>query len=121
MTTFSRRYQPTYETGTETEGLDDAIDAFVDGSSSLKNARMRLHLPTGTDLNALTTILKDGDPDRTPEETLAAHLLVEGAFNVNSTSIPAWRAFLGSAYNQSVVGMELNDGAGAVAQDRQQR
>ena len=109
---FFSSLSPTYETGTETEGLDDAIDAFVDGSSSLKNARMRLHLPTGTDLNALTTILKDGDPDRTPEETLAAHLLVEGAFNVNSTSIPAWRAFLGSAYNQSVVGMELNDGAG---------
>ena len=109
---FFSSISPTYVGGSETEDLDDAINAFVDGASTLKNARMRVHLPTGTDVDALTTILQDGDLDRTPEETLAAHLLVEGAFNVNSTSIAAWRAFLGSAYNQAVVGMELNDGAG---------
>ena len=107
---FFSSLSPTYEGGSETEDLDDAIDAFVDGTSTLKNARMRLHLPIETDTVALASTLKN--PSTNPEESVAAHLMVEGAFNVNSTSIAAWRAFLGSAYNQAVVGMELNDGAG---------
>ena len=40
-------------------------------------------------------------------ERIAANLLVEGAFNVNSTSVQAWKAFLGSLYEQDVVGMNL--------------
>jgi hypothetical protein len=90
--------------------LNDAIDAFVEGGGTLKNARMRVHVSAETDKVALAASLKN--PSTNPEESVAAHLLVEGAFNVNSTSIAAWRAFLGSAYNQAVVGMELNDGAG---------
>ncbi len=109
---FFSSLSPTYENGTETEDLDAAIEAFVAGDTRLKNGRMQAHLASGTDVATLETILKNNDPDQTPEETLAGHLLVEGAFNVNSTSISAWRAFLGSSFGLPVVGMELNDGGG---------
>lgn len=35
-------------------------------------------------------------------ETSAAHLLVDGAFNINSTSVEAWKAILASFYGQTV-------------------
>ena len=41
------------------------------------------------------------DPDAVRgADTAAAHLLVDGAFNVNSTSIPAWRALFASLNGQ---------------------
>ena len=96
--------------------LNDAIDAFVDETDTLKNSRISgYNFPTDTQgKNELKKALKDRATN--PEERIAAHLLIEGAFNVNSTSVPAWRAFLGSAYNQAVAGMELNDGAGQALQ-----
>ncbi len=109
---FFSSLSPTYEDGSETEDIEEAVDAFLDGSGRLKNSRMHLHLPATTDANGLAEILKDQDPDNDPENVIAAHLMVEGAFNVNSTSVPSWRAFLGSAYNLPAVGMELEDGGG---------
>lgn len=103
---FFSSLAPTYENGAETEDLDGAIDAFAGGTGGLKNARMQAYNRAGIDAKLLK------DRAENPERSVAAHLLVEGAFNVNSTSIPAWRAFLGSAYSQPVVGMELEDGGG---------
>lgn len=107
---FFSSLSPKYANGDEEEDLDEAIDSFLYSSEKLKNSRMHLHLPSGGDLAALEAILKD--PDLEPEEVMAGHLLVEGAFNVNSTSVSAWRAFLGSAFRLPVVGMELSDGTG---------
>ena len=45
----------------------------------------------------------NGLPDR-----IAAHLMVEGAFNVNSTSVEAWKIFLSSLHGKNSV--HLNDG-----------
>jgi len=103
---FFSSIAPTYDNGSEEDDLDDAIDAFAGGTGSLQNTRMQAYNTAGLDSDALK------DPATNPEQSVAAHLMVEGAFNVNSTSIPAWRAFLGSAYNQPVVGMKLADGGG---------
>ena len=99
---------PVYEDGTEVQNLDDTIDAFVSGAQGLQNSRMQLHLGVGDVPRDLATDWKSTNPDKS-EKKLAANLLVEGAFNVNSTSVQAWKAFLGSLYEQDVVGMELGD------------
>jgi len=86
--------QPTNEkpsdTGTTPNTLvkkEDVISAFVGGTSPLDNPRLSLSPPsTGTDPKTLL-----GDYRRS-----ASALLNLGAFNVNSTSVDAWKVFLGS-------------------------
>ncbi|MDR1281308.1 MAG: hypothetical protein LBK99_10870 [Opitutaceae bacterium] len=55
----------------------------------LPNARHRFHLPPEGATAATVTEL-------TAPDTAAAHLLLNGGFNVNSTSVEAWRALLAS-------------------------
>lgn len=61
--------------------------AAVDTDERLLNPRLRYYRTKGQSPDVAD--LRDMDK-------AAAHLLVDGAFNVNSTSIPAWRALLGS-------------------------
>jgi hypothetical protein len=112
---FLSSLAPTYEDGAlkkvdgQEQDLNATIDTFVTRSNMLKNSRMQLHLPEGADAATLGSELKD--PTKNPEEMLAGHLMVEGAFNVNSVSVEAWKAFLGSLYAQDVVALELGDSA----------
>lgn len=55
----------------------------------LSNSRLRFHDPSGTtDLSALE--------NANGYQLAATRLLIDGAFNINSTSVEAWTAFLGS-------------------------
>jgi hypothetical protein len=80
--------------------LDEVIDAFTEPESDyrLPNARMRF-VPT-EDAEVVREQLKTiPDPNAVeprPYELLAAHVMVDGAFNVNSTSVAAWTALLSS-------------------------
>ena len=80
-----------------TRNLSTVIDQFVDnsGSQSLKNPRMTLHLGDATQTE-LKADLKN------PEgcKIISSHVLLDGAFNVNSTSIDAWKAFLAGMRGQ---------------------
>ena len=60
------------------------------------NLRHKLYDPNNQGLSAKTAALQDYDK-------AAANLLVDGAFNINSTSREAWRAVLASARNAPVV------------------
>jgi type II secretory pathway pseudopilin PulG len=74
---------------TETRSLAQVLDDFVAGVKPLNNPRMRLlgEFHGGPDLRAAV-----GDYRRS-----ASVLLHDGTFNVNSTSVEAWTAVLGSA------------------------
>ncbi|MDQ8207937.1 hypothetical protein QEH52_10470 [Coraliomargarita sp. SDUM461003] len=74
--------------------LNDVLwDAFFmsnytsDGSSLLSQDRLQL----------------DSELDAFAYESSATNLLVEGVFNVNSTSVAAWKAFLASGLSESVI------------------
>ncbi len=62
---------------------------------------------SASDLNSLVT--KNVGTTATNWKTIASRLEVEGMFNVNSTSVTAWRALLGHARDQRVPYM---DGSG---------
>ena len=76
-------------TPAETRSLSTVLDDFVNGVKPLNNPRMRLlgEFRGGPDLRAAM-----GDYRRS-----ASVLLHDGTFNVNSTSVEAWTAVLGSA------------------------
>lgn len=65
----------------------------LDNNRPLPNSRMKLIRPGG-DVPDIDSI-KSG---RNAYEKAAAHLLVTGSFNINSTSEQAWRAVLAGAY-----------------------
>ncbi len=71
--------------------LNAVISQFVENPEKypLRNPRMRLHLGGKTKPDLTAELLR-------PEgcAVIAAHLLVDGAFNVNSTSVEAWKAVL---------------------------
>ncbi len=70
----------------ESRTIQQVVEDFVSGRRRLLNPRMRLAAGEAVARDALAS-----------HRTAAAVLLNDGAFNVNSVSVDAWTAFLGSA------------------------
>lgn len=92
--------------GTSGKNLQTTFTEFVSGVAPLAN---RAYQPIAEDTGYATAMagnatklydqhVKGADRYR----TIASHLEVEGMFNVNSTSVTAWRTLLGHARNQKV-------------------
>lgn len=85
------------------ETFQKTFTDFVSGTNPLPN---RAYQPIAADvatantgnLGSLTTFIASRESWR----TVASRLEVEGMFNVNSTSVPAWRALLGHARKQKI-------------------
>lgn len=86
--------------------LQTSINAWRTGATPLLNSRMKFSIPPSlqasdadddldlaTSYNATQASLATA-ADLRPHNTIAAYIENEGAFNINSTSIPAWRAIL---------------------------
>ncbi|QJE97975.1 hypothetical protein [Luteolibacter luteus] len=87
------------------KNLNTVATEFFEGKSQLLNPRM---IPaTNNTLSDTMSELSDGEGYRKS----AAHLMIDGAFNVNSTSVNAWAALLGSMNKESVDYATLADGA----------
>lgn len=82
--------------------VNGRLAGFLDAKLSrpLPNPRMKFLLDYGQHrqglLAALTRPLDPEDNPVAPFRRVAANLLIEGGFNVNSTSVEAWAAILGS-------------------------
>ncbi|MBC2595225.1 hypothetical protein H5P28_13235 [Ruficoccus amylovorans] len=82
-------------------GMDDSdwnafVTGFANGTYGLSNSRIRL-LPGAAPADFVETVLGSSggnDIDADAYEQVAASLAVDGAFNVNSTSVEAWKALL---------------------------
>ena len=90
-------------------GARSIADSFFKGQEKLLNPRI---VPSATatasdDIEAITG--SDG------YLSSAAHLMIDGAFNVNSTSVEAWKALLGSLNEQDVDFHHIADGAASGA------
>ncbi|MES2438010.1 MAG: hypothetical protein V4584_03035 [Verrucomicrobiota bacterium] len=71
---------------------DDLLKEFFEGGKRLPNSRFKPYLNTETARQVISR-LKD---DNEVYQHLAANLLLEAPFNVNSTSVAAWEAVLAS-------------------------
>ena len=74
---------------------ESVVTAFVNGTAPLDNPRFALITPAG-DENSQEKLLSD-------HRRSASVLLNTGAFNVNSTSVEAWKAFLGSTRKMAML------------------
>lgn len=78
-------------------GAGAVSQSYLDNEKALPNSRLRFRSTLGGDYNALGT----------PSNRFklgAAYLLTDGAFNVNSTSVEAWKAVLASR-----LGLKVNN------------
>ena len=78
----------------------EVLKGVLDGSKPALNARLR-PAPGGGDVATLAGKL-DGLADPVRAKKLAAHLMVGGPFNLNSTSVDAWRSVLASLRDRDV-------------------
>jgi hypothetical protein len=89
--------------------LDSVAESFFKGDQPLLNPRM---LPAGN-MSPEETVAEITDDEGYSKS--AAHLMIDGAFNVNSLSVNAWMALLGSMNNETVEYFHLADGAANVS------
>ncbi len=88
-----------YFSGLTSTITDADIDAFLTGDSSFANSRYIYN----SDAAVITKDLLDARPDDDSLfHKMAASLRVEGAFNVNSTSVDAWKAVLGGLMQETL-------------------
>lgn len=92
-------------TAEQTKTIEETVDEWVEQPTSkpLRNSHMTLH-SGGVSKDEIKQLLKaDSGALRAAE-----HLMVEGAFNVNSTNEGAWRAILASLRGESFEALALN-------------
>lgn len=78
---------------------EDEMTRFLEGGELPYNSRTERHFPRGTNRDTAEELFRD------PEEgwtTSAAFQLKKGAFNVNSTSVEAWKAHLLSNFRAEI-------------------
>jgi len=94
-----------------TSGLDEVLSDFVKNPSlrPLRNRREILYTG-GESKEAVIARLSGDDGFR----QIARYLLLDGAFNINSTSVPAWSAVLASARGADVTSVKLPSGSQVV-------
>ncbi len=81
--------------------LQETYTAFVSDGAPLDNRAYRPILEDAGSSNSRAATLFTAEVNTaTAYQTIASRLEVEGMFNVNSTSVKAWRALLGHARNQ---------------------
>lgn len=84
----------------------DDFDALLERTAMLPNSRFIPYEPAGSSFDS--SVLQDtGSATEGSFYHNAGHLLVDGAFNVNSTSVDAWEAFLSGTYELPVA--EINE------------
>lgn len=95
---FFSSLAPRLESGGDFSTLTDVISAFVSrvATQGPANNRMRFYQPSGETAEAIENTLNDMTE---ASQQAAKYLTVEGAFNINSVSVDAWKAFL-SGLNQ---------------------
>lgn len=79
---------------------DARFENLISGDGLLANARHLPYAPIGSSFDRATLQMASSKADRTGAfYHNAGHILNDGAFNVNSTSVDAWEAFLSSTHS----------------------
>ncbi len=76
---------------------------FYEGKTKLTNTRYVSNLTTDEVTAMLGKLFAGNKPTTSAQDLVASTLMVDGAINVNSTSIEAWKAWLGGMRDQNIV------------------
>ena len=100
---FSGLADQTGPFGTAGRTTSTIVGEFIAGKP-LVDPRLVLHTPQGRLSSQLTAEVTAADA----YTKIASWQLMDGAFNINSTSVPAWKAMLGSIHDSQAVVNKLN-------------
>ncbi len=93
---YDRFYFSTFASGGTTTP-DDAFEQFMDGTAPLASQAFQPYLPEGrTVAEAKGELFAGGVPTAEAYKQAAGYQMIRGPFNVNSTSVQAWKAKLAS-------------------------
>lgn len=85
--------------------MNETWEGFLEGGSRLINTRFRPWLGGESPETLTRRIFASGQDSSMRNDAykrIASHLLYDGGFNINSTSVEAWRAFLSSSRLRSI-------------------
>jgi len=85
--------------GSSSQSMSQVLKSFLAGDSPLINSRLSPYLPPGV---SAADLAGDLDKDKEFYKKSAAYLWVEGPFNINSTSVEAWKTVLNSLHKAQV-------------------
>jgi hypothetical protein len=85
------------------ESQKSLAEGFLSGTSKLPVARFQPDLGGETATAALNRLFSGTAPKAEATALAASFIRVEGMFNVNSTSVEAWKAMLGSLRKHSII------------------
>ena len=93
---YDRFYFSTFATR-GSEKPDAVFEQFMNGSAPLASQAFQPYLPGGkTVADAKAELFTSGKPKDGAYKTAAEYQMIRGPFNVNSTSVQAWKAVLAS-------------------------
>jgi hypothetical protein len=105
---MTREDQGLYQTG---RSLDKVVEQFADGTSPPRNPHLVSWFETDADRTALSSrLLSEGKPKPESHRIVARHAMTRGSFNINSTSVEAWKAFLAGARDSQLLSNDPNTG-----------
>ena len=100
---YDRFYFSTFATrGSETP--DTVFEKFMNGSTPLASQAFQPYLPGGKSVaDAKAELFAAGKPKEDAYKTAAEYQMIQGPFNVNSTSVQAWKAVLASMNKSEII------------------
>ena len=100
---YDRFYFSTFATrGSETP--EKVFEQFMNGGTPLPCQAFQPYLPVNkTVASAKTELFASGKPTNTAYQKAAGYQMIRGPFNVNSTSVQAWKAVLGAMNKSEIV------------------
>lgn len=104
--------QTTEPYGSNRRNLQKVFDDFFPTQAAtqpvpLPTVRMLPYRRSG-DESALRQLVRNDKASADAYQKLASHLMIDGAFNVNSTSVEAWKVILGSLRDQDTARRDRN-------------
>jgi hypothetical protein len=108
---YDRFYFSTFATR-GTSGPDVVFEQFMNDSAPLASQAFQPYLPSGkTAESAKAELFASGRPRDGAYKTAAEYQMIRGPFNVNSTSVQAWKAVLASMNQSDVATLWARSGA----------
>jgi hypothetical protein len=116
---YDRFYFSTFATRGATTP-DEVFEQFMSGTAPLASQSFQSYLPPGkTVAAAKAELFTSGKPNSTAYKGAAQYQMIQGPFNVNSTSVQAWKAVLASMKKGEIAtlwartaGLEIRTAAG---------
>lgn len=105
---ITREDQGLYKTG---RGLGEVVRQFADGTAPGRNPHLVSWFDRHEAPAALTGhLLSAGKPKVESHRIVARHAMIRGSFNINSSSVEAWKAFFAGASDGHLVFVDPSSG-----------